>query len=132
MPPSAKPPAAARVTVHTTPSQELVQQASKAAEITDRRGRKFKLVKPSVLAQYRIVKVVGADTAANQTYMMMIMPLLFVQEIDGETVMFPNSELELEALIQRLDDDGVEAVALGVQENWGNQDPEADKAAIKK
>lgn len=125
-----------------TPSEQLVKEATQEHVVIDRKGRKIRLAKPSVLSQFRIVKVLGPDAAANQTYVGMIMPLLFVASIEDDPVYFPNTEAEIDALIQRLSDEGIEAVALGVQEHWGGGDPndpaaaakkaEADKTAIKK
>ena len=121
-----------RVTVQETATEHLIKDALKDVVIPDKRGRKIKLVKPSALAQFRLVKVVGGEAAANQIYMNMILPLIFVAEIDGDQVLFPNNERELEALIQRLDEDGITAVALAVQEHWGDANAEADRTAIKK
>jgi hypothetical protein len=67
------------------------------------------LQKPGVLSHYRIVEVVG-ESAKNQVYMSMVMPLLWITEIDGAPQMAPTTKRELEALIQRLGDDGVNAI----------------------
>lgn len=93
-----------------SPSAELVRQALKDETVRDERGRSLTLRKPGVLAQYRIVEAVGPEAAANQTYMQMVNPLIYLAEIDGEAVYFPQSKAEVEALIQRLDDDGLAAV----------------------
>lgn len=124
----------AKLTIHdtaTTPSQQLTAEALKSAEIKDARGRVIRLTRPGVLAQFNLVRMLG-DVASNQAYVQMCLPLLFVSGIDGNAVMMPNSERELHALIQRLDDEGVTAVALGVREHWGAPDPEAAKADVKK
>lgn len=121
-----------RVTINETPSEQLVKDALKEVVVPDRRGRKIKLAKPSTLAQFRLVKVLGGEAAANQVYMGMILPLIFVTAIDDDPVYFPNNEREVDALIQRLDEDGIAAVAIGVQENWGEANTEADKTALKK
>lgn len=104
---------AARVTIHKdasaeaqTPSAELVQNALQAETIDGPRGKKFLMRKPSPLAQFRIAEALGA-LASNQAYMEMVTPLLWLGAIDGDPVALPTSKLELEALIQRLDDDGM-------------------------
>lgn len=120
-----------KVAVGQTPSEELVKQAAGEYQITDARGRRITLKKPGVLGQFRLVKILG-ESAQNQVYVGMVLPLIFVSEIDGEPVHFPQSEREVDALIQRLDEDGITAVMNGVQEHFGQADPEADKTAIKK
>lgn len=119
------------VTINDTPSAQLVAQATRDADITDSTGRIIKLRKPGVLAQFRLIEAVG-DSAKNEVYMAMVMPLLFVASIDGEDVEPIVRKSELEALINRLGDDGVAAVVGKVAELFGARDPEADKAALKK
>ncbi|KAG0167309.1 hypothetical protein DFQ30_006189 [Apophysomyces sp. BC1015] len=55
----------------------------------------------------------------------MVLPLIFVTAIDDDPVFQPASKREVEALIQRLDEDGIAAVLQGVQANFGSEDPEA-------
>jgi hypothetical protein len=113
------------------PSQEVVAKAIAEIAVTDSAGRTIKLKKPGVLAQFRLVEIMG-DTASNQTYMGMVLPLIFVTSIDGDPVFPPTSKLQVEALIQRLDEHGVDAVLTGVNANFGGADPDADKDALKK
>lgn len=120
------------VTINEAPSAQLVQAAAKQVVISDAKGRAITLSRPGVLAQFRLIESVGPETAKNEVYMGMVLPLIFVTDIDGEPVFQPANKLQLEALIQRLGDDGVEAVHKGVTEHFGARDPEADKAALKK
>ncbi|GAC1626781.1 MAG: hypothetical protein NVS9B10_15060 [Nevskia sp.] len=91
--------------------------ATQASEITttDTRGRVLTLKRPSVLAQFRLVEMLG-DTAKNEVYTSMVLPLIYLQKLDGEPVSF-NTKLQMEALIQRLDEPGFaalgEAIATG-------------------
>jgi len=115
-----------------TPSQQVIRSATAETTVTDARGRTITLKKPGILAQYRLVEMMG-DSASNETYMNMILPVLFVSAIDGEAVLAPNTKREIEALIQRLDEEGIAAVVAGVQEKFGAQvSVEAGKAAVKK
>lgn len=120
-----------KLTVTETPTDEIIAQAVQPVQFKDGRGRAITLKKPGVLAQFRLVKLLG-DAAQNQTYMAMLFPLLYVAEIDGDAQFFPQSEAEIEALIQRLDEDGVGAVMVKVQEVFGAQDPEAAKSEVRK
>lgn len=119
-----------KVTIHEdSPTAQVLKKAQESHTIKDAHGT-IVLKKPGVLAQYRIIEVCG-DSAKNETYMNMVLPLIFIVEIDGDPVSQPANKLQLEALIQRLDY-RVEAVIEGVAEHYGKPDPEADKAAIKK
>jgi hypothetical protein len=118
-----------KVTVN--PSEQVIAKAVAEVTITDARGRSIKLKKPGVLAQFRLVEILG-DTSKNETYMNMVLPMIYVAAIDDEPVYQPASKREVEALIQRLDEDGVSAVISGARENFGASDPEADKVALKK
>jgi hypothetical protein len=120
----------AKVTINQTPSAQVVTKAISATTVTDSAGRTITLKKPGVLAQYRLIEALG-DTAKNEVYMAMAMPLIYVSEIDGDSVILPSTKIQVEALIQRLDEHGIQAVIQGMQENFGKSDPDADKAALK-
>lgn len=117
--------AKAKVTLVETPSAQM----SVATEVTaqDSRGRTFTLKKPPVLAQFRLVEALGGEVAQNQTYMGMVFPLLFITAIDGDPLARPGSKGEVEALIQRLDADGIEAVMTAVQTNFAPPTEDAAK-----
>lgn len=130
----------AEVTIHdgpetakpaAKPSEDLVRAALKQEEITDERGRKIVMRKPGVLAQFRLIQAVGPETAANDTYMRMINPLLYVGSIDGEEVFPPASLREVELLIQRLDDEGLGAAMAWYMANVIGPTMEAMAAAEK-
>jgi len=94
------------------PSEEIVEDT--VATVADARGRKFALKRPSVLAQFRLVDLLG-DSAKNETYMSMILPIIWVVGIEEQgiedPVSFPTSRRELDALIQRIDEPGIVAIA---------------------
>jgi len=124
-----------RVQVHEsaaqTPSQQVTAKANETHEVRDSRGRRIVLKRPGVLAQYRLVEVLGA-TAENKVYMSMTMPLLFVVSIDGEPVHPPATKREIEALVQLLDDDGLAAVIVGVEKHYADKENGAsEKDRIK-
>lgn len=114
----------------SAPSAQLIRAAASEATVVAENGLTIKLKKPGILAQFRLVKILG-DSAKNQVYMSMVLPLIYVVDIDGEPVFQPKSEREVEALIVRLDDAGVEAVMKGVQETFGTADPDSDKDELK-
>lgn len=114
-----------------TPTEQIIKQASAEVSVTDANGRVIVLKKPGVLAQYRLIELLG-DSAKNEVYMAMVLPLIYVAELDGHPVPLPAKKSEVEALISRLDEDGINAVMLGVQEHFGRSDPDADKESLKK
>lgn len=117
-----------------TPTQEAIAAGTKTVEIEDKATkRKIVLRKPSVLAQYRLIETLGNERASNQTYVLMVMPLMYVVSIDDLPVPPMVKHSEIEALIQRLDESGVAAVSEAVLENWGQaKSPDETKDTLKK
>lgn len=106
------------------PSEQLT--ARPEFSVTDARGRRLTLRKPPLLTQFKLVEILG-PTAENSTYLNMVLPIAYVAAIDDEQVRFPSSRLELDALIQKIDEDGLEAVHRGIAEHIGTRVQE-DKA----
>lgn len=114
-----------------TPSAAVVKNANTEHTVVDSRGRSITLKKPGVLAQFKIVEILGGETASNTVFMGMVFPTLYVSAIDGDPISRPTKRAELDALIQRLDEEGVAAIMTGVQTHFGTPDPEKDAAAVK-
>jgi hypothetical protein len=92
-----------------TPSAEIINTTN-AIETISAGSSTLGLRKPNVLQQYRMVELAG-DSAKNEVYMAMIMPILWVVEINGEPQQpTPSTKRELEALIQRLGEEGISAL----------------------
>ena len=119
------------VTIKQTPSEEVIAKATEETFVTDSHGRVIKIKKPGILSQYRLIEALG-DSAQNQTYMSMVLPLIYVTGIDDLAVHQPKTKMQVEALIQQLDEHGIEAVMRHVQEVFGKSDPEQDKSDLKK
>jgi hypothetical protein len=120
-----------KVTIREKPSKQLVREAQKETVVTDARGRRIRLSKPPVLAEYKLTLLVGPEAAANRTYIHMIYPLLYVTAIDDDPVFFPAKAIEIDALIQRLDEDGVTAVVKSVDEQLAREERELERDDIK-
>jgi hypothetical protein len=97
--------------------------------ITDARGRTITIKKPGVLAQYRLIECLG-DTAKNETYVSMVLPLIYVAAIDGEALPPIMRKSEVEALVQRLDEHGLAALMAGIEANFAAPNIVAPVAAI--
>src|ERR1700733_1836894 len=102
-----------KMTVHETPTAQVIAKAAAEVTVKDLRGRILTLKKPGVLAQYRLIEALG-DVAKNETYVSMCIPLLYVAAIDGEPPTPLSSKLRVEAMIQHLGDEGIEAAMKGV------------------
>lgn len=119
-----------KVTIN--PTDHVTADARQSYTVKDSLGREFTLVKPNALAYFRLVKMLG-QAGGNSAYMSLVSPLTYLSAIDGENVPFPATERELDALIQQLDDPGIEALLKGVVDHWGKKsdDTEAQEKALK-
>lgn len=118
----------ARLKVGPRPSEEIVSQANEVTYVVDARGRKIGLKSPTLLAQFRLVELLG-ESAKNQTFMGMVLPIVMVCEIDGHAVHPPSTRAQLDALISRVDNDGLAAIAahLGADMTEEPEDDPLDK-----
>jgi hypothetical protein len=98
--------------------------------VTSASGKKITLKRPEVLAQLRLVDAIG-DSASNRVYLAMCLPLMYVADIDGVPVHLPATKREVEALFQRLDEDGLESVNMGIAEHFIRNTKEEAAAAKK-
>lgn len=73
-------------------------------------GMRLKIRKPRNVAQLRLVSIVGAEDAKNQVYMSLVGPLLWIESIDDEPIGMLVSKRELEALFERIGDEGLTAI----------------------
>lgn len=126
-----------KVTVHTepksdTPTQAFVKAANQGTTASDALGRLIGIRKLLALDRLRMFEVVGAENAKNEPYLGYAALAFHVCSIDGNAVARPSSKRDLEALIQRLGDEGMEAVSSMVQELFVPKDENAgDTDAIK-
>ncbi len=95
---------------------------------TDARGRVLTFKRPGVLAQFRLIEMLG-DSAKNEVFVSMVLPLLYLMQINDDTVHF-STRRELDALIQELDEDGIACVVASVQKHYAGG--EAANEQIKK
>jgi hypothetical protein len=77
----------------------------------DPAGRSLEVRRIGALDRLRLFKALGAVLADNAPYLGMAMLASSVCAIDGVPVPAPVTEGQIEALVQRLGDAGIEAVA---------------------
>lgn len=113
-----------------TPTQEIMN-TKKTITVTDSLGRQITIKKPSALAELRLVDILG-DSAKNEVYFMMVAPVIFVVDIDGDKFLPPASKDEVEKLYERLGKEGVMAVMEGYKESFDNNQESLIDSAKKK
>jgi hypothetical protein len=117
-----------KVTINP-PSQEIIAAAAAEVVVDDARGRKLTLKKPGLLAQFRITEAMGPDAAENGAYRAMCLPLLWVVAIDGDRVNPPSTKAEIEALIQRVEEDGFVAIQVGIGQHFSSVSAQSVESA---
>lgn len=98
--------------------------------VTDKRGRKIEIKLPQLLQEFRFVEAAGAEVSANQAWMQMAMPLIYLSKIDGELVVPPRTKREIDALLQELGREGYAAIIPAIRELDG-QSEETETQSIK-
>lgn len=95
-----------------TPVEKIVRDASRVDEVRDALGRRLGLRRLTALDRLRLFKAVGSGLAENAAYLGMGMVAISVTSIDDVPVPTPASEAQLEALIAKLGDEGLEAASV--------------------
>jgi hypothetical protein len=107
----------------------MTEQRIDTATVIDSRGRKIEIRKTKPLDRMRLMELVGPENAKNGPYLGYAGLAYSVVSIDGSPMGRPSTKLELETIVQELDDDGIDAVADGINKNF-LQD-ESSKEALK-
>ena len=79
-------------------------------QATDARGRALSIKPPTALDRLRLFKAVGPVLAENPRYVGYATLAMAVTAIDGVPVPPPANEAQVEALVERLGDEGLVAV----------------------
>ena len=94
-----------------TPSASILNAASACQTIMDANGRRLTIRSLTALDRLRLFKAAGPVLAQNQPWLGMALIASSVVAIEDVPVPPPVNELQIEAMISRLDDIGVAAVA---------------------
>jgi hypothetical protein len=78
--------------------------------VSDRTGRRIELRRVGVVEQLRLFKALGPELSENRAYFGLAKLASSIAMIDDVPVPFPANEAGIEAVLERLGDDGVEAV----------------------
>jgi hypothetical protein len=96
--------------------------------VQDPQGRRLELRKLTALDKLRLFKAAGPHLAHNQPWLGMAVLACSVAAIDGVPVPMPANESLIEALVARLGDDGIAAIAAALAPDESS----ADSAATAK
>ena len=94
-----------------TPSARLIAAAQAAPCVTDAGGRVLALRRLTALDKLRLYKAAGPQLAQNAPWMGVALLAASVTAIDKVPVPPPATEAQVEALVGRLGEDGLAAVA---------------------
>ena len=94
-----------------TPSSRLIAAAEAITAVADSQGRRLALRRLGALDRLRLFKAAGAALVGNAGWMGMATLACSVTAIDDVPVPAPASEAQVEALVARLGDIGIAAVA---------------------
>lgn len=98
-------------------------------EVADSLGRKITFRKPTIMDKYYLNRALGADSDIG-TCLGMMAPLLYVGKIDGVIFVTPKTYQECTVGLNRLGEEGVQAVYANVFESIATEKEEI--ASIKK
>jgi hypothetical protein len=88
---------------------EIILDGYGIKEVTDTEGHRLQVRQPTVLDKLRLFKAVGSDMAQNEPYLGLALTACAVKAIDGVPVPHPSNEQQIENLIIRLGDAGMNA-----------------------
>lgn len=101
-----------------TPSAQIIKAANKTATATDTQGRVLTIRRMTALAKMRLFALAGPELSKNEQWVSLAALASSVTHINGDLVT-TNSIREIEFLVERLDDDGLEAVGAVYMETFG-------------
>lgn len=96
-----------------TPTQHVVEDANGVKYVTDAQGRKIGVRRVNMSIRRRVFKAISEESSRNSRYLGLVMVAALVVSIDGKAVdafIRGGNETAFDALIDRLDDDGFEAI----------------------
>ena len=114
-----------------TPSEQIVKAANFTDTITDPVGRALAVRRLNALDKLRMLEVVGPENSRNEAFLGIATVACHVTAIDGDPVAFPRTRGQLDALVQRLDDHGIAAVASALAERFGITESQDGTQAAK-
>lgn len=113
------PPKITKSSTGETPTAEVIRDANGTATITDERGRVLTVKKLSSLKKLKLQELIGASAAGIPSYMGTAVAACSVIRIDGQDVPWPATKLQFEAIVDRLDEEGIVAATVALADLMG-------------
>lgn len=101
-----------------TPSQAIVNDANRIEYTTDSLGRRLGVKRMSASLKRRVLKALSAPSCGKDELLFMAMVACSCVEIDGQPVPFPTTELQVDALIDRLEQEGLSAIGIALADKF--------------
>jgi hypothetical protein len=98
------------------PTARLIREAESEFDAKSADGRRFTLRPMTVLDRLRLFKAAGPELANNDAWLGLAFLACAVSAIDDVPVPWPINEQQIEALVGRLGDAGMEAIARRFEE----------------
>lgn len=105
----------------STPSERIVEEANRTYSVTDTKGTAIEFRRLGMSGHRRLLKAISNESANKQQLFSMYLMAASVVSIDGDAVTFPSNEIQLDALVDRLGDDGFAALIQAIPANLGAQ-----------
>src|ERR1700761_8596672 len=99
-----------------TPTQQIVDGSSRWMTVVDATGRRLSVRRLNALDTLRLFKAAGPTLSENEAWLSLAGLAFSVQEIDGVPVPAPTNEIQIEGIIDRLGDEGLNAIVSLVRE----------------
>lgn len=97
------------------PSAAIIAAAAAERQVVDGTGRKITVRGLTALDKLRIFKAAGPELSLNQAWLAVAVLASSVTAIDDVPIPFPANEAHIEAIVSRLGDGGLEAVAEAIE-----------------
>lgn len=108
----------APVVMAPTPTQRVLQDANRIVYGTDVTGRRLGVIRISASLRRRVLKAMTAENGEKSGLVVMATLACACVEIDHKPVLFPRTELQIDALIDRLEQEGINAVGEIIAREW--------------
>lgn len=100
-----------------TPTTSILTSAAASETVTDDDGRRLAIRRLTALDRLRLFKAAGPVLAQNQPWLGMALIASSVNAIDDVPTPTPANEAQIEAMVARLGDSGISAVAQALQQS---------------
>jgi hypothetical protein len=104
-----------------TPTQQVVQDANRVELCKDDLGRTLGVKRMNASTRLRVLKAMSAESADKGQVLFMSIIACSCVSIDGVPVAFPQTELGIDALIGRLEQEGLDAIGLCIATHFSSK-----------